>query len=236
MSINPTFSKVLQTLATPLAALGDCQLCGARNGGRVLCAACFQGLPALPASRCPRCALPTPAAGLCGACLRQPPHFDATVARWAYGFPLDQLIQALKFGHRLLLAELFAEAMLSASPAHGDLLLPVPISAERLRERGFNQAVEIARRLAARLAIPLSLHDVIRPLHTAAQSSLPWKVRRRNMRHAFRGQRDLSGLHVIVVDDVMTTGATLDELAGTLKLQGASRVSNWVVARTVRED
>ena len=195
----------------------------------------MQELPALPTPRCPVCAAPTPHGDTCGACLKTPPAFDATIAVWRYGFPLDKLIQALKFQHRLALAGLFAGAMRAEAPAHGDLILPMPLSSARLRQRGFNQAMEIARPLARALQLPLSIDDCRRTLDTAPQSSLPWKARRRNMRNAFECRTDLRDKTIVVIDDVMTTGATLDELARTLKRHGAVRVINWVVARALRD-
>ena len=230
MSISPVFQRVLSVLLPQ-----ECLLCGARSGDALLCAACAGTLPPLPAPGCPVCALPTAGGTICGACLKSPPAFDATVAVWRYAFPLDKLVQALKFEHRLALAGFFATTMLEAPRPVGDLLLPLPLSPARLKERGFNQAVEIARPLAHALGIELNLDACQRTLETAPQTSLPWKERRRNVKHAFECQTDLTGKAVIVIDDVMTTGATLDEFARTLKRHGAARVSNWVVARALRE-
>jgi ComF family protein len=191
-------------------------------------------LPALPTERCPSCALPTPGGAVCGACLKSPPAFDATYAVWRYAFPVDKLVQTLKFEHRLALAGLFARTLLGQARPEGDILLPVPLSPTRLTERGFNQAVEIARSLGRALGLPLDTASVRRTLDAGPQSRLPWKERRRNVRGAFECRADFSGKAVIVIDDVMTTGATLDELARTLKKHGAARVSNWVVARALR--
>jgi len=113
-----------------------------------------------------------------------------------------------------------------------DLVLPVPLSAQRLRDRGYNQSAEIARRLAR--SAPLELFLCERSRDTAAQTDLPWSERQRNVRGAFRCARSISGT-VAVVDDVMTTGATLNEIALVLKRAGAGRVVNWVVARTFIE-
>ncbi len=114
-------------------------------------------------------------------------------------------------------------------------MMAVPLSLARLQERGFNQALEIARPLARQLGLPLIRTGVVRALHTPPQANLPWKERQKNIRGAFECQIDLTGQSVIVVDDVMTTGATLDELARTLKKHGATHVTNWVAARTVKE-
>lgn len=230
MSISPALGRVLAVLLPQ-----ECLLCGAPSGDSPLCAGCTQTLPSLPAPRCPVCALPTPDGTTCGACLRAPPAFDSTVAIWRYAFPLDKLVQALKFQHRLAIAGFFAAAMRVGAPASGDLLMPVPLSPARLRERGFNQAVEIARPLARDLSLPLSLDDCRRTRATAPQTSLPWKERHRNVKNAFECGADLSGRAIVVIDDVMTTGATLDEFARTLKRHGAVRVTNWVVARALRD-
>jgi ComF family protein len=197
----------------------------------VLCAACDADLPRLGAPLCPRCALASPGGALCGRCLAEPPRYDATFAALAYAFPADALIHALKFRGELALAPLLAGMLFRSLAAHEkiDLMVPVPLSAKRLRERGYNQSAEIARGLMA--LAPLELFVCERSRDTAAQTELPWSERRRNVRGAFRCTRGVSGT-VAVVDDVMTTGATLDEMAGALKAAGAARVVNWVVART----
>ena len=200
----------------------------------MLCAACDADLPRLSAPLCPRCALAAPGGALCGRCLAEPPHYDATVAALAYAFPADVLIHALKFRGELALAPLFA-GILSQTISRSeriDLVVPVPLSAQRLRGRGYNQSAEIARRLAQRA--PLELFLCERSRDTAAQTDLPWSERQRNVRGAFRCARSISGT-VAVVDDVMTTGATLNEIALVLKRAGAGRVVNWVVARTFIE-
>jgi ComF family protein len=212
----------------------DCQLCGAPDSGELLCSACMADLTTLPDEHCPICALPTPSSTVCGECLRRPPHFDATFASLAYAFPTDQLVQSFKYGHQLALAGLFVKLMGSGAVPKGDILIPLPLSKERLRERGFNQAVEIAKLLAQQTRIPLDLHACVRTVDTAAQASLPWKERRANVRHAFECTIDLTGKYVVVIDDVMTTGTTLDEFAKTLKYHGAAHVSNWVLARTLK--
>lgn len=229
MSISPALNRAISALLPQ-----SCLLCGA-DGDALLCAPCAASLPALPAPRCPVCASPTPGGECCGACLKSAPAFDATCAVWRYGFPVDRLIQALKYEHRLALADWFAQRMLAGPRPEGDLLLPLPLSAPRLRERGFNQAVEIARPLARALRLPLSLDACLRTRDTATQTSLPWKERRRNVKNAFECRDDLSGKSVILVDDVMTTGATLDECARTLKRHGAIKVTNWVVARALKD-
>lgn len=213
----------------------DCLLCGAASGAALLCADCAAGLPALAAPRCPVCAAPTPHGDTCGGCLKSAPAYDATIALWRYGFPVDRLVQALKFEHRLALAGYFAGAMRAGPLPDAELLIPVPLSSPRLRERGFNQAAEIARPLANALGLPVNTENCRRTAETVPQTSLPWKERRRNVKDAFECDSDLTGKSVAVIDDVMTTGATLDELARTLKRHGAAKVTNWVVARALRD-
>jgi ComF family protein len=208
---------------------GSCFLCrGAAN--TVLCAACEADLPRLAGPRCPRCALESPRGEVCGRCLSKPPHYDATVAALAYEFPADALVHSLKFRGELALAEHLG-AILDGCIADQDVdsVIAVPLSADRLRSRGYNQAVEIARHVARR-SVELDL--CVRERDTPAQMDLPYAERRRNVRGAFRCTRALPGASVAVVDDVMTTGATLDEIASVLKRAGAARVVNWVVART----
>jgi ComF family protein len=210
----------------------DCELCGAPGGRDFVCAGCAADLPPL-GEHCPRCALPNPAGAVCGACLRRAPHFDATFALWRYEFPCDRLVQSLKFRARLALAGSFGDRLALRSQARADLVLPMPLHPRRLAARGFNQALEIARSLARRCGIALEARGVRRVKDTAPQTGLPYDRRAKNVRGAFACDLDLAGKAVVVVDDVMTTGATLDELARVLKRAGAARVENRVVARTV---
>jgi len=211
---------------------GDCLLCGAESGPELLCAACIGELPALPES-CPQCALPSPAAAVCGSCINRSPHFDATLALWRYEFPCDGLVQALKYGAQLALAGFFARSLASRPLPEVDVVLPMPLHAKRLAERGFNQALEIARGLARYRGTPIEPRGVLRVKNTPPQTELPYEDRAKNVRGAFRCELDLSGASVAVLDDVMTTGATLNELARVLKRAGARRVENFVIARTV---
>jgi len=230
------FPMRLDTVRQLASALfgGRCYLCrGATGGGQLLCAPCQTDLPRLAGTRCPRCALPSPSGAVCGGCLARPPHYDATFAALDYRFPADVLIQGLKYRSELALAPVLAALLGHALPADEpvDIATPVPLSTARLRERGYNQAMEIARALPGRVRLEPALCARVR--ETPAQSALPWSERVRNLRGAFRCERALDGLTVAVVDDVMTTGATLDAVAAALKRAGAERVLNWVVARTL---
>jgi len=211
---------------------GDCLLCGEESGPELLCAACAAELPAL-AEHCPQCALPSRAGAVCGSCLDRPPHYDRTLALWRYEFPCDQLVQALKYRARLALAGFFARSLASRPLPEVDLVVPMPLHPKRLAERGFNQALEIARGVARHLGRPIEPRGVLRVKDTLPQTKLPYEERAKNVRGAFLCKLDLSGASVAVVDDVMTTGATLNELARALKRAGATRVENFVIARTV---
>jgi ComF family protein len=212
----------------------DCFLCGAAAGATLLCRPCQDDLPRLPAALCPVCAMPSPAGAVCGACLREPPHFDATRAAFAYDFPLDRIVQALKYQGRLAVVPFLGDALAACGAEEAELIVPLPLHPARLRERGFNQAVEIARAVATRTGLPLDWRACERSHDSAPQACLPWAERRRNVRGAFLCRADLAGRHVAVVDDVMTTGATLDEFARVLKKAGAAHVTNLVVARTLK--
>lgn len=203
--------------------------------GSPVCIACLRDLPALPPA-CPVCAAPSPAGTVCGACIAHPPRFDRTIAVWRYTFPLDRLVLALKFHAGFSLAPFFARRL--ADRCRGacatdapDLLIPMPLHRARLAERGFNQSVQIGRPLAGLLGLGLKTGGVTRARPTVPQTELDPRDRRRNVRGAFACDLDLSGRRVAVVDDVMTTGATLDEMARVLKAAGAAGVMNLVVAR-----
>lgn len=213
-----------------------CLLCAQPGAdGHDLCEACAAELLTQAGPRCPRCALPLPApAPACGICLRRPPPWQAAYAIGAYRFPLDRLLQRFKF-HRDLacgreLARLLIAAMREAE--HPLAIVPVPLHRERLRERGFDQALELARPLARALALPLQAKLLVRSRATEAQSTLDARSRRRNVRGAFalRASAELPA-HVALLDDVLTTGATLGECTRILRRAGVQRVDVWVAAR-----
>ena len=178
----------------------------------------------------------------CGECLQRRSVFDATVAAADYTAPIDQLVLGLKFGGRLEMAPLMAGMIRDAALRRQELplptlLAPVPLGARRLVERGFNQALEIARPLSRSLGVSLAPRLLMRERDTRAQSLLHPDERSLNVRRAFIVSADaidiVRGAHVGVVDDVMTTGETLNEIAATLKRFGAARVTNFVFARTL---
>ena len=225
-----------------------CALCGGPCA-QVLCLPCRQQFFPASGPRCFQCANPLPAetpparvpVALCGRCLATPPAYDATLAAADYAAPVDQLVLQLKFSGRLALAGLFAQLLRDAVLERPDfilpdLLCPVPLGPARLAERGFNQALEIARPLAKAIGVGLYPTLAARVHETQAQSLVTPDQRQRNMAQAFVVTPGalllVRGLHIGVVDDVMTSGQTLGELAATFKRYGAARVTNLVFART----
>lgn len=197
-----------------------------------MCAACRHELPWLGAAACPRCALPGASDAVCGRCLHTPPAFDATRALFIYAFPVDRLVQAVKYRQSLTVSAYLATLLARAVPDGVDLIVPMPMHPGRLRARGFNQALELARLPALATGAKLAPALVARTRIVAQQAGLDWKARRRNVARSFSCEAELAGRNVLVIDDVMTSGASLGELACTLKAAGAQRVDNLVVART----
>lgn len=228
------WKQLLQSLAFP----AHCRLCTARTGGTgSLCPACSADLPWLE-SACQQCgcALPGGEQRLrCGTCQQQPPHFDATTALLRYRPPVDYLVQRLKFSGELAIAPLFSGLLATQLSCRDtslpDFMVPVPLHPSRLRERGFNQATEIARLLGRKLHLPVNRRLCKRTRKTDTQSLLPLKIRHWNVRNAFAVSGAIPARHVAIVDDVMTTGHTVNELARALKRAGARRVEVWVIAR-----
>jgi ComF family protein len=220
-----------------LALPQRCELCVAPSGGVLVCGACEASLPRI-AAVCPVCALPSPRGEVCGACVRRPPPFDATLTALVYAFPTDRLLQRIKYGGRIALAQWAGTALASAIAASRALrdrparIVPLPLAASRQRERGFNQAREIAVHVARQTCVPLA-SPLVRIGAGPPQASLPWAERHRNVRGAFAARGDVRGARIALVDDVMTTGATLAEAARVLVAAGALSVECWVVARTL---
>lgn len=241
-NLRHTLLRILQN--SGLSALpSPCALCGI-EGASAICDACYSQFTQSTSARCHCCAIELEqhqGSQRCGACLKSPPQFERTVVATTYAAPNDQLLIALKFLHQLALAPVLASALRDAALREielpmPELICPVPLSLQRLSERGFNQSLEIAKPFAAQLGVKLMPRLLMRTRHTLAQSSLHPDQRHKNIRRAFAVDSSamdaVKDRHIGVVDDVMTTGTTLDEIAGTLKRFGAKRITNFVVART----
>lgn len=214
----------------------SCILCTSQDAGaHGLCQPCLDELPWHDAPQCPQCG--TLSNGLtCGNCLHNQPDFDATHALFSYDYPLDRLLQHYKYRESLHLANAFAQLWFDKKThdyAHIDLIIPMPMHSIRLKQRGFNQALEIAKIISKNANIKLDYTACQRIKFTPPQATLPHKERIKNMRGVFECTKNLSGLNIAVIDDVMTTGASLNELAKTLKQAGAAHVECWVIARTL---
>ena len=228
--ISPFRETIRRTI--PRLIPVECFLCGAEGEVDVLCPACIAVLPRWRrGDACPICALPATAGRTCARCISRPPPFDATIAVYDYVFPVGQLVHALKYRTALDLAAWLGARLAECAGAGWDIVVPVPLHRGRLRERGFNQSLELARPLARR-GIRLLRDGVVRSRATPSQAGLDARARWRNVRGTFDVEADLEGCSVVVVDDVMTTGATLRALALALRRAGAVRVANLVVART----
>lgn len=212
-----------------------CLLCSARGAaGLDLCIDCAAELPR-NRHCCARCALPMPTSvELCGQCQRRTPRWDAAWAPFRYGWPLDRLESRYKFAADLAAGRALStlwqrESIPIALP---ELIVPVPLHRTRLRRRGYNQSLELAWPLAKSLGIPLR-NDLLQRLKpTAAQTELDAATRRRNVRGAFVAREGVTWpAHVAIIDDVMTTGATLGECARVMKRAGVRRVDVWALAR-----
>lgn len=221
-----------------------CALCGDRSTD-ILCCCCAQDYLHNHRHRCLQCAQPLldKMATHCGECLSHPPDFETTLTVADYAAPLARLILDLKFHAQLPQAAACAQWLAAKHVRQceqdpgftpPDLLIPIPLSPQRLRERGFNQSWEIARRLAKILAIPAHPHLLISKHHRVHQAALTLAKRHAAIRGAFQCQDKLSGLHIGVVDDVMTSGATLREAARILRQSGATQITNYVVLRTAK--
>jgi len=217
--------------------LPGCWFCGRPvPRSQPLCPACHSSLPhnQFP---CANCALPLPPGQqFCGHCLKQPPYYQRSLIPFVYAHPVDRLITSLKFrqsiSHARLLGELVAGYLQTVPLPELDLLLPVPLHRQRLRRRGYNQALEIGRFISRQLDIALEPELCQRVRHTDAQSDLPLALRKRNLRNAFQTHTDLAGSHIAIIDDVVTSGHTVNEMARCLRRAGAKEITVIAVART----
>jgi len=224
-----------------------CHICRSfiPNAGKLhICPTCRERLPLVSSPLCPVCGIPFIGTGgdhRCGACLTQPPHFDAAVARFLYEGPIRDMIHAFKYNQRthlryplaLLAMEGMSKIMASHAP---QLIVPVPLHSSRLRQRGFNQAVLLGKVMSQQLSLPLLPDTLARTRQTEPQIKLSAADRRLNVKGAFtvKKQVNVVGKRVLLLDDVMTTGSTMDECAKELKKAGAVVVIAATIARTAR--
>jgi ComF family protein len=238
MAVATLFARLVDTLLPP-----RCALCGLASGRRAVCAGCCADLPWLKWT-CVRCGLPLgPGQSRCapGDC-ELPPGSPVTRLRapLAYDYPVDRLVLRAKFGRALpvcqALGELLVEGLHPQAAAGGPppLVVPIPLHWQRQRSRGFNQAAEIARAVARATGWPLRPDVLRRPRPTREQSGLTAPARRRNLRRAFSVAGDVEGCAVLLVDDVITTGVTVEGAAAALAAAGAAAIEAWAVARTCR--
>jgi ComF family protein len=215
-----------------------CLLCGNPGFNRLdLCEICYRHLPRNN-QFCLQCgqimAVDLATSAHCGQCISSSPAFDETFAPFIYQDEIKYLITSLKFGADYKNARLLGQLLAQHLPTHvekPELILPVPLHKSRYRERGFNQSIEIARTISKTMQIPIDLNSCQRQRNTTQQSALAAKQRKKNMKNAFVLKKPISAQHVVILDDVMTTGSTVNELAKVLKKAGVKRVDVWVCAR-----
>jgi len=218
---------------------GTCELCAARLHNRnVLCQGCADSLARPSENICAICAAQIPGCDrsqVCGRCQQQPPAFDHVSAALVYTQPADGLIHDLKYNNKLYLArtlgDLLARSIEQQYDELPDVLLPVPLHRARLRKRGYNQSLEIAGPVSRLLGLGIDPHLVSRVRNTDPQTRLAPGHRARNVKHAFKAVRPVEGRRIALIDDVMTTGHTVNAVARALKVAGAKQVLVWVVAR-----
>ena len=223
-----------------------CTLCGEKiiNANKSLCQACQEQLPWL-GKGCLYCSLPVTDAqireAICGHCQQSPPPFQHSYCLFRYGYPIDQLISQLKFNQQLMIGKLLGQLMAEFVCAQSRLealpesIIPMPLHKRRLRQRGFNQAYEIAAICAKKLNIPLPHGVCHRIKDTPPQLGLDAKTRRRNLCHAFRIDKTFKFRSVAIVDDVMTTGSSMREISSELLQAGVEHIELWCIARTTIE-
>lgn len=219
----------------------DCQLCGVSTP-TAICACCANDLPLRRQRGCTCCGQIGDVESLdgetCGDCLADPPKFDATESAFLYAFPLDKLMQSFKFNANLALLDFFIEHFVVALKRNKvvmpDLIIPMPLAKKRLATRGFNQSALLARELGKQLHINVESHGLLRVRETPPQAGLNRSARLENMKGAFDCAQNLAGLRIALVDDVMTTGATMTDAARALKKQGAASIDAWAIARAAK--
>ena len=228
----------ITSIAQLLRLPAICGLCNHYHSGQLaLCTECTTLLTPLGPACC-YCALPLPDAAflVCGQCCRKRPYVDTVITAYRFEEPLRALLHEFKYHEGLHLLTYLITLMLHALPAglyNTECLIPVPMHPKRLRQRGFNQAAELAKQLSRRLKLPVDLSHCQKTINTAPQAGLTAQARQKNLRHAFQ-VKSTPYRHVTLIDDLMTTGSTANELARMLKNQGVDRVDLWCCARVAR--
>lgn len=214
-----------------------CLLCGTSVAGLSnLCNNCMHALPWYDNARCLQCALPLAVGTRCGQCLQQPPAFDRTLSPLRYAFPFDRLLQHYKYAQQLACGQVLLQAMLTRypqCPVKADAMLAMPMHLNRLRERGFHHSEALAQAISKQWQLPLLNDAVHRVKDSQPQAGLDLSARQRNLHGAFVAQQHWQGAHLVLVDDVMTTGASMHALAKEVKRTGARQVTALVFARTL---
>lgn len=229
--MNPWLKKILYAFLP-----GTCILCESPSHRALdLCARCESELPWLH-NQCTLCGIPLPIGNtICGKCLLYKPPFNRCYSAFIYEYPIDRLILEFKENHRLVIGKILAKLLVESFPEEftpPDLLIPVPLHKSSLRRRGFNQSIEIAEVLSDTWSIPIDSRNCRRILRTAEQKSLHTQDRIRNVRGAFTIDRPYNGQRIAIVDDVVTTGATVSELARLIMSEGAGAIEVICLART----
>lgn len=213
-----------------------CLLCAGPTAPGSICAGCRASLP-WNRIACPICALPLPGSTVhpCGHCAAETPHFERTLSAFRYEAPIAQAIAGLKYHAQFRQSRWLGGEIAALVTARGgalpELLIPVPLHPSRLRERGYNQALELARGIARTLPIAIDWRSAVRIRATADQIGKRAKERRREVRGAFAVGSGVAGRHLAIIDDVMTTGSTVNELARACRSAGAMRIEVWTAAR-----
>ena len=219
-----------------------CSLCGQDSQLDMdLCGDCLADLQT-PFATCKQCGLPITTgenSPVCGNCLKSPPHFQNTLAAFSYSAPITRLIADLKYNGKHPLARVFADAWLHHFADHDialpEAIVPVPLHRRKMWTRGYNQALEIARPIARHYQLPILTDHVVRTRHTRPQTELDARERKKNVRGSFRIKKEIPCSHVAIMDDVVTTGSTVRELARLLADSGVAKIDVWCIARATNQ-
>lgn len=241
---------IASTSMNSLKLTQPCILCGDDSENTTcLCNACQDELPYIKTA-CPSCGIPLDKASvlgtyeetsneICGACMTAPPTAGRCVSVLHYDSPVDYLIKHMKYHNQLAIAELMGKLIATKVKKQAlplpEQIIPIPLHIDRLQQRGYNQAIEIGKTVSRELAIPLNLTDCTRIRSTTPQFDLPANERVDNIKNAFEISHQLKAKHVALIDDVMTTGSTVQEVAKELLNSGATQVDIWVCARATTD-